>query len=119
MILLVISFFQASVVSVKNADTYQKRCDYLNNLGYNVSECAEISSFLIFDYLDAEFVYYNNLQKEAGYDISEFSGRKLQRYSYNLKKQPICVSILVYNGRIVGGDIYNNASITHYALNGY
>ena len=48
---------------------------------------------------------YNELQKEGGYDLSLYKGKKCKRYTYNIPSLNARANILVYNGNIIGGDI--------------
>ena len=53
---------------------------------------------------------YNELQKSQGYDLSQYAGKTVMRYVYEVKPaqetdQPVYATLLVYKNRIVGGDI--------------
>ena len=58
---------------------------------------------------------YNLIQKEQGFDLTEYKGKTLTRYTANVKNYPdfdddVYVEVLVYDKLIVGADIYSVAS---------
>lgn len=55
---------------------------------------------------------YNLIQKEQGFDLTEYKGKTLTRYTANVKNYPdfdddVYVEVLVYDKLIVGADIYS------------
>lgn len=58
---------------------------------------------------------YNSIQKEQGFDLSEYKGKTLTRYTAKMNNYPdsngdIFAEVLVYNKLIVGADIYSVSS---------
>ena len=58
---------------------------------------------------------YNDLQKSQGYDLTEYAGKTVMRYVYEVNnfpdaQQPVYATLLVYKNRIIGGDITNTAA---------
>ena len=58
---------------------------------------------------------YNSIQKEQGFDLTEYKGKTLTRYTANVKNYPdfdddVYVEVLVYDKLIVGADIYSVSS---------
>ena len=56
------------------------------------------------------FERYNALQKSQGYDLSQYAGKTVSRYVYKIKNypgstDPVYATLLVYNDKIIGGDI--------------
>ena len=56
------------------------------------------------------FTRYNDLQKEQGFDLSEFAGKTAKRYVYAVTNYPDGSSdhfatILVHKNKIIGGDV--------------
>jgi len=84
--------------------------NYLKELGWvtdeNPVETAAISLPAIFDDV---YLQYNEIQKKAGFDLSGFAGKKAIRYTFAIKNyggaQGVRANILVYNGKVIGGDI--------------
>ncbi len=86
------------------------RAAFLSSFGWTGSEEpveeAEVA-------IPAEFtdVYkgYNALQQSQGFDLTPYKGETVLRYTYNISNyegQPdMQAHILVYDGRIIGGDL--------------
>ena len=58
---------------------------------------------------------YNDLQKSQGYDLSQYAGKTVMRYVYEVTnypnaEQPVYATLLVYKNQIIGGDITNTAA---------
>ena len=98
-----------------SAANYEEILYFISALGYTVKSSPESVSEVI---IPAEFndVYknYNELQKQAGLDLSLYKGKAVKKWTYTLTNYPqyessdaIRINLLVYNGRIIGGDICN------------
>lgn len=89
----------------------EQRIAFLKSFGWNVSsEAVEIVEVAI----PAEFsdVYrnYNKIQKEQGFDLENYKGKRVKRYTYEVNNYPtqqegVRANLLVYNNKIIGGDI--------------
>ena len=60
------------------------------------------------------FTRYNALQKSQGYDLEQYAGKTVMRYVYKVNNypdatDPVYATILVYKGKIIGGDITNTS----------
>ncbi len=58
---------------------------------------------------------YNSIQKEQGFDLTEYKGKTLTRYTAKVNNYPdsngdVFVEVLIYNKLIVGADIYSVSS---------
>lgn len=58
---------------------------------------------------------YNDLQKSQGYDLSQYAGKTVMRYVYEVTnypnaEQPVYATLLVYKNQIIGGDITDTAA---------
>ncbi|MPN43752.1 hypothetical protein SDC9_191312 [bioreactor metagenome] len=103
---------QTSVNAVSNkADTNSQRVDFFSQFGWNVAnEPCEIVEVLIPDEFNAVYEKYNAIQKEAGFDLSKYKGKRVKRYTYtvtNYEGYPdeVIANLLVYNKKAIGGDI--------------
>ena len=92
------------------ADNAQ-RVKFLKDMGWEVKE-HPVQSGKVKMPRETSAVYerYNNLQKSQGYDLSEFAGKKAMRYVYEVSNypgatQPVFATLLVYEDRVIGGDI--------------
>ncbi|MCQ2454725.1 MAG: DUF4830 domain-containing protein [Clostridia bacterium] len=112
--LFVFSRYDETAVKLqKNGDTHKKRCDFLSNIGCEIHEETATEKDIT---IPTEFgdVYnnYNELQNSVGYNLKNYKGEKCKIYSYDVKKfAPLKkndyakANLIVYNGRIIGGDI--------------
>lgn len=77
------------------------------NMGYTDVETVpfEVVEITIPETFGKVYLRYNELLKEGGYDLSSYKGKKCLRYTYRIPSQNARANILVYNGKIIGGDI--------------
>ena len=93
------------------ADTNDQRVKFLTDLGWEVTASpAEATEVRIPREADEVFSRYNELQKNQGYDLTKYAGKKVMRYVYQINnfpdaKEPVYATLLVYKDRIIGGDI--------------
>ena len=91
------------------------RVEFLKNLGWEVSASPKESGQVRIPQQENEvFDRYNQLQKSAGYDLSQFAGKTVMRYVYKVNNfpgatEPVYATLLVYKNQIIGGDITNTA----------
>ena len=90
-----------------DASTNEKRVQYLKSLGFSVDETAQSVKETV---LPMEFgdVYkkYNNLQRKAGFDLSNYRGKTVMVYTYLLLQDgETAVHLMVCDGKVIGGDI--------------
>ncbi len=101
----------AELPSVKNMKTEQDRVGFLTACGWQVSaDSAESQEVLIPKTFDDVFDNYNELQKTQGFDLSQYKNKRVMRYTYTVTNYPtgeagVQATLLVYNNKIVGGDI--------------
>ena len=93
-------------VSYIDGSTHAKRMFYINSLNVEVSE-EEFTSkkTVIPQKFGNVYVKYNNLQKEAGFDLSDYKGKNITVYSYPTADGEKILTLLVHEGKIIGGDI--------------
>ncbi len=79
----------------------------VKQMGYDdVSESPyEVVEFTIPEEFGPVYERYNNLLKEGGYDLSAYKGKKCHRYTYLIPSENARANIIVYDGKIIGGDI--------------
>ena len=80
--------------------------DIVRQMGYDVEEKpCEIVEFTIPEKFTPVYEKYNSMQKESGYNLENYRGRKCKRYTYLIPTENIRANILVCDGKIIGGDI--------------
>jgi len=89
---------------------------FLKNLGWEVSASpVESGQVRIPQEQNQIFSRYNDLQKSAGYDLSQFAGKTVMRYVYKVNNfpnatEPVYATLLVYKDQVIGGDVTNTAA---------
>lgn len=92
------------------------RVQFLKSLGWEVDTSpTESSQVRIPQEQNEIFTRYNDMQKSAGYDLSQYAGKTVMRYVYQVKNypgatEPVYATLLAHKDRIIGGDITNTAS---------
>ncbi len=105
--------FSSVAGTPKYGDTNAHRIEYISSLGYNVDEtCEDTKEVVIPTVFSDVYLKYNKLQNEAGFDLTAYKGCKVIRYTYKIIDSEERIDLLVFNGRIIGGDIIT------YELNG-
>lgn len=96
-LILILSAFQAPDIPA-----------FLSSLGYEFSENYTEKTFTLPNKFDMVYNNYNEIQKEAGYNLSLYKGKECVMYTYEIYNHPFgaCnANIIVYKGEIIGGDI--------------
>ena len=102
-----------SAPSVSNNDA---RVAFLKSFGWEVSTSPTESSQVRIPNESTEvFDRYNALQKSQGYDLSQFAGKTVMRYVYQVHNypgatEPVYATLLVYKNQIIGGDVTDTAA---------
>ena len=88
-----------------------RRVGFLKDFGWEVTPSPrESSQVKIPEEASRLFERYNNLQKAQGYDLTDYAGKKVMRYVYEITnypgaKEPVYATLLVYKNNIIGGDV--------------
>ena len=96
-----------------DAKTKQERLAFLSQFGWQADENSEeVTEVIIPEEFDEVYASYNDIQLRQGFDLTEFSGRRVKKWTYTVTNYPgyenkICIraNLLVFNGRVIGGDI--------------
>ena len=104
---------QPTAAEVSDNDS---RVRFLTDQGWDVVTSPRETSQVIIPQKPSE-VYrrYNALQKSQGYDLTEFSGKNVMRYVYEVRNfpgatAPVYATLLIYKGNIIGGDITDTSA---------
>ena len=98
----------AAVTTMSDNDS---RVQFLESQGWQVTTSPkEASQVKIPQEQSPVYSRYNDLQKSQGYDLTEFAGKTVMRYVYEVNnypnaEQPVYATLLVYKNKIIGGDI--------------
>ncbi len=99
----------ANPVTVKNDGDKEA---FLNSLGYTVEHSQQLE-VTIPEVFDEVYEMYNEIQKQAGFDLSEYKGKQATLCTYRVTNYPddreVMIDLLVYNEEIIGGAVYTSS----------
>ena len=103
-----------SADSAIRAGTNEERIAYLQSLGWEVEPTPILKQEIT---LPKEFpevlTQYNELQRQQGFDLAEYAGKKLTLYTYRITNHPDAeeadASLYVYRTALVGGDVHSTS----------
>lgn len=95
------------------ASTSQERAAFLKQYGWDISEDpVEVSEVIIPENFDDGYTEYAAMNKAQGLDLEPFKGMRAKRWTYTVYNYPglentesVQANILVFDGRVIGGDI--------------
>ena len=103
----------AAVTTMSDNDS---RVQFLESQGWQViTSPKEAGQVKIPTEASPLYSRYNDLQKSQGYDLTQYAGKTVMRYVYEVTnfpnaQQPVYATVLVYKNQIIGGDITNTAA---------
>lgn len=113
-ILLAGALGRRSADNTIRARTNEERIAYLQSLGWEVEPAPLLEQEIT---LPKEFpdvlAKYNELQRQQGFDLAEYAGKKLTLYTYRITNHPDAeeadASLYVYRTELVGGDVHSTS----------
>ncbi len=105
----------AASAEVKHVKTNDDRLAYLNGLGWQVSpQPIATEELLIPEQFDDSYQGYLQLQSDQGFDLNQYRGKRVKRYTYQLtnypaQAEPVQIALLVYKNKVVGGQIQSSS----------
>ena len=113
-LLLALIVIKWRVDSRTSFTTLADREKFLKNLGWEIdSSTEEFHSVIIPESFDGIMAEYNRMQKEQGFDLEEYAGKKLTLYTYRITNHPDAeeadASLYVYRSALVGGDVHSTS----------
>ena len=103
--------FRSGVVSPTGVKTNEDRIAYLESYGWKVSqEPSSVEELLIPDTFDESYTQYLELQSSQGFDLTDYCGKRVKRYTYEISNYPtgetgIQAGLLIYKNTVIGGDV--------------
>ena len=100
-----------AAIVVKEPSDYVR---YLADLGYQLDATScESKKVQIPKDFDAVYETYNQIQKDCGFDLSKFAGKKVDLTTYKVSNWPtnevVLVDVLAYKNKVIGGAVYTAA----------
>lgn len=88
--------------------------EYLRQLGYETdSATAETRTVQIPKTFDAVYETYNQMQKDCGFDLRKYAGKRVELSTFHVTNWPtgeeVLADVLVYKKKVIGGAIYTAA----------
>lgn len=116
-ILLVGAFTGGAKTEAKaalSARNEKGRAAYLADCGWTVETPAlSEDTVLIPKQFSPIFEEYNELQKQQGFDLSEYCGMEVTMYTYRVvdsgREGDVLAVLYVLNGAVIGGDVHSTA----------
>lgn len=103
---LIVSFFSI------DRSTNDMIVGYMTGLGWKIEDSpSEITHLSLPNEFDAVYRAYNAMQKPAGFDLEQYKGKKITRYTYrvlnhkNSHGTEVVAGIFVCESTIIAGDI--------------
>lgn len=107
---------ESNAAAVTTMSDNDSRVQFLESQGWQVTTSPkEASQVKIPTEQTPVYSRYNDLQKSQGYDLSQYAGKTVMRYVYEVNnypgaEQPVYATLLVYKNEIIGGDITDTAA---------
>ena len=102
---------ESETVNFEKVRTNEDRIAFLSQFGWTVAaEPPESTTVTIPREFDKVFATYNEMQRMQGLDLSAYSGKTVERYTYTVTNYPghegtVLANLLIYRGNVIGGDI--------------
>lgn len=102
---------ESETVSFEKIRSNEDRITFLTQFGWTVDPTpVESTTVTIPREFDKVFAAYNELQRAQGLDLSVYSGKTVERYTYTVTNYQnhegaVLANLLIYRGRVIGGDI--------------
>ena len=101
----------SAAVSPKGIKTNEDRIAYLSSYGWMVSEePISVEELIIPETFDETYSQYLELQAAQGFDLTEYAGKRVKRYTYQVNNYPtgetsVQAGLLIYKNTVIGGDV--------------
>lgn len=98
-----------------SASNSQERIAFLSQFGWKVNEePTEVVEIIIPNEFSTVYENYNQLQLGDGFNLKDYCGKRVKRWTYQVINYPsyeetdlIFANLLIYDGKVIGGDICN------------
>ncbi|MEG1240051.1 MAG: DUF4830 domain-containing protein [Oscillospiraceae bacterium] len=106
----------SALANPKGVKTPEDRVAYLESYGWRVgAEPLSVEELLVPKEFDESYTDYLALQTAQGFDLTDYCGKRLRRYTYEIQNYPtgeegVQLGLLIYKNRVVGGDVLSAKS---------
>ena len=101
----------SAAVSPKGIKTNEDRVTYLAQYGWQVKpDPVSTQELIIPQEFDESYTDYLTLQSEQGFNLENYAGKRVKRYTYEITNYPtgesdVQVNLLIYKNTVVGGEV--------------
>lgn len=85
---------------------------YVASFGIETGECT-VDEVTVPSEFGEVYSNYNKVQLSQGFDLVEFKGKSLKRYTFEVLNHPdgdsVFAEVLLFNKTVVGADVYSTA----------
>ncbi len=108
--LIIIGQFSTVNKSYADGSTHRERMEFLAFYKILVNETAvSVKETRLPQDMTENFTEYNKIALKGGFDLTDFLGKEVTVFTYELAKQPQkTVNLIVCDGKIIAGDITDN-----------
>ena len=96
---------------MKGVRTNRDRVDFLRSFGWEVAEePLATQEMVIPQEFDDSYAQYIDLQRQQGFDLERYAGKRAKRYSYEILNYPsgetgVQANLLLYKTTVIGGEV--------------
>ena len=93
----------------------KERVEFIRSLGWEIDENPiDEQTVVIPQRFGDVYADYVELQKSQGFNLEDFGGLEVKRYTYEIKNYPtddtsVVLDLLVYRNRVIGGDVQSTS----------
>ncbi len=103
-----------TAAAIGNIKDKGDQVEYLESLGYTVDQSSRTSKKVtIPQTFDDVYLTYNTIQQECGFDLLNYTGKKVDLVTYSITNYPtgeeVLVDLLLYRDNLIGGAVYTTA----------
>ncbi len=101
------------LLSAEAVTTPEERAAFLLTCGWEVDMTTEEAQTVhIPEQFTAVYESYNDLQRQQGYDLTDYAGEDCMLYSYGVLNYPdpsqtVLAHLYVYKNHVIGGDVHS------------
>ncbi|MEG0456513.1 MAG: DUF4830 domain-containing protein [Oscillospiraceae bacterium] len=104
--------FASGIKPETNGENNEQRVEFIQSFGHIVNtEPVNVIEMVIPTEFNEDYKGYNEYQKQLGFDLEKYSGKRVKRYSYQITNyntgitDKLYARILVFDDKIIGGDV--------------
>lgn len=105
--------FDEQLENIVECSNKTEVCEYLESFGLQLGECTADSIIVPCEFNEV-YTNYNKIQLSQGFDLTEYKGKTVNRYTFAVLNHPdgdnIFAEVLIYDKIVIGADVYSIAA---------